>query len=189
MIDVALKFLRDAFNSHLGRRIGAGFGELEIGPVTDDKGSWVITKNSLCLTVFQIEEERSTRAQLPQRVMVDGRDVSLPPPLGINLVVLVSAHFEQYTEGLRLLALVLSYFQAHPLFTPAEHPAMPSGIERLALELVNYGPEQTNQMWACLGAKHLPSVVYRLRLLFLQDVEPLASGAPITDIHIRAGGR
>ena len=94
--------------------IGAGFGELEIGPVTDDKGSWVITKNSLCLTVFQIEEERSTRAQLPQRVMVDGRDVSLPPPLGINLVVLVSAHFEQYTEGLRLLAELRAVGDAPP---------------------------------------------------------------------------
>ena len=28
-----------------------------------------------------------------------------------------------------------------------------------------------NQMWACLGAKHLPSVVYRLRMVVLQDQE------------------
>ena len=188
MIDVSLKFLKDAFNNYLHRRIGAGFGEIDIGPVVDDKGNWAAPKNSLCLTVFQIEEERITRAQMPDRIMLEGRDISLPPPLAINLVVLISARFDVYTEGLRLLAYVLAYFQAHPLFTPAEQPAMPAGLDRLSLELVNYGPEQTNQMWACLGAKHLPSVVYRLRMLLIQDVEPLATGTPIADIHIRARG-
>ncbi len=188
MIDVSLKFLKDAFNNYLHRRIGAGFGEIDIGPVVDDKGNWAAPKNSLCLTVFQIEEERATRAQMPDRVMLEGRDISLPPPLAINLVILVSARFDVYTEGLRLLAYVLAYFQAHPLFTPAEQPAMPAGLDRLSLELVNYGPEQTNQMWACLGAKHLPSVVYRLRMLLIQDLEPLATGAPVSHIDIRARG-
>lgn len=66
---------------------------------------------------------------------------------------------------------------------------MPAGVDRLALELVNYGPEQANQMWACLGAKHLPSVVYRVRMLFLQDQEPSGTGAPIRAIQTTAGQR
>jgi hypothetical protein len=44
-------------------------------------------------------------------------------------------------------------------------------------------------MWACLGAKHLPSVVYRLRMVVLQDVEPLATGAPITVIDTQLVGK
>jgi hypothetical protein len=44
-------------------------------------------------------------------------------------------------------------------------------------------------MWACIGAKHLPSVVYRLRLVMLQDTEPSATGAPITTIATRLHGR
>lgn len=189
MIDAALQFIADEVNSHLRRRVGSDFGALALGPIVDDKGSWVAAKNSLCLTVFQIEEERSTPAQVPGRVLVKGQEIVLPPPLSVNLIVLISARFDVYGEGLRLLGLVLAFFQAHPRFTPADSPAMPAGIDRLAFELVNYGPEQANQLWASLGAKHLPSVVYRIRMLVLQDVEPLGSGAPIADIGIRAHGR
>jgi hypothetical protein len=44
-------------------------------------------------------------------------------------------------------------------------------------------------MWACLGAKHLPSVVYRLRMVVLQDVEPAGTGMPITTIATTLQGR
>lgn len=188
MIDVSLKFLADEANAYLQRRLDSDFGKIELGPLVDDKGSWVATQNTLRLTLFQIEEERHARTQIPQQVLVNGHNVALPPPLAINLVILFSASFTTYTEGLRLLSLLLTFFQSHPLFTPAEHPGMPAGVDRLALELINYGPEQANQMWACLGAKHLPSVVYRLRMLLIQDVEPLATGTPVSHIDIRARG-
>ena len=189
MIDVSLKFLADEANVYLQRRLDSDFGKIELGPLVDDKGSWVATQNTLRLTLFQIEEERHARTQIPQQVLVNGHNVALPPPLAINLVVLFSASFTTYSEGLRLLSLLLTFFQSHPLFTPAEHPGMPAGVDRLALELINYGPEQANQMWACLGAKHLPSVVYRVRMLFLQDQEPSGTGAPVREIHTRTGQR
>ena len=57
------------------------------------------------------------------------------------------------------------------------------------MDLLSYGPEQMNQMWACLGAKHLPSVVYRLRMVVLQDLEPSGTGAPITVIETTLAGK
>ena len=78
---------------------------------------------------------------------------------------------------------------SHPLFTPATHPGLPAGLDRLTAELVSWGPEQLNQMWSCMGAKHLPSVIYRLRMLWLRDSEPLGSGAPVTTIDTRLHGR
>jgi len=189
MIDVSLKFLVDEVNGYLYRRVNSNFGNVVLGPLVDDKGNWVATKDTMLLTLFQIEEERHARIQVPQQVMVDGRNVTLPPPLTLNLVLLFSAYFGTYSEGLRMLSLLLTFFQSHPLFSPAEHPALPAGVDRLALELVNYGPEQANQMWACLGAKHLPSVVYRVRMLFLQDQEPSGTGAPIRAIQTTAGQR
>lgn len=187
MIDVSLKFLVDEANAYLQRRLNSDFGKVELGALVDDKGNWVVTKDTVRLTLFQIEEERHARAQMPQQVIVDGRSVTLPPPLAVNLVVLFAASFATYSEGLRQLSLLLTFFQAHPLFTPADYPALPPGVDRLAIELVNYGPEQANQMWTCLGAKHLPSVVYRIRMLVLQDQEPGATGTPILDIHTHAG--
>ena len=189
MIDVSLKFLADEANAYMQRRLDADFGNIELGPLVDDKGSWVATQNTLRMTLFQIEEERHARTQIPQQVLVNNHNVALPPPLAINLAILFSASFTTYTEGLRLLSLLLTFFQSHPLFTPAEHPGMPAGVDRLALELINYGPEQANQMWACLGAKHLPSGGYRVRMLFLQDQEPSGTGAPVREIHTRTGQR
>ena len=70
-----------------------------------------------------------------------------------------------------------------PVFTAAESPALPAGLERLALDLISHGPEQLNQIWACVGARHMPHLVYRARAVLLQDTEPMGSGAPITEIH------
>jgi hypothetical protein len=51
------------------------------------------------------------------------------------------------------------------------------------VELLNYGPDQLNQLWTCIGAKHMPAMVYRVRLLWLQDVEPQGTGQPVTGIQ------
>lgn len=189
VIDVSLKFLIDELNGYLQRRLDSSFGQAALGALVDDKGTWTISEDSLRMCLFQIEEERITRAPVPQQTLVDGRHVTLRPPLTINLVVLIAARFSQYHEGLRMLALVLTHFQAHSLFTPATHPGLPAGVDRLSVELVNYGPEQANQMWACLGARHLPSVVYRVRMLILQDSEPDQVAMPVTHISTRTGPR
>lgn len=189
VIDDALNFLAAQVNAHLLKRTGAELGAVSVGPVVDDRGLWTVPLDTTRLLLFQIDEERTVREQLPERTLVGGREVLLPPPLKLNLVLLFAGRFQQYDQALRTLSHVLAFFQARPVFTPADSPALPPGIERLALDLLSYGPEQLNQMWACLGAKHLPSVVYRLRMVVLQDVEPSGSGAPITTIETTLQGR
>ena len=189
MIDAALSFVASEVNAHLRKRTGAELGAVAIGPVVDDRGSWTVPQDSMRLTLFQIDEERTVREPLPERTLVGGREVLLPPPLKLNLVVLFAGRFQQYDQALRTLSHILAFFQARPVFTPSDSPALPIGIERLAMDLVSYGPEQLNQMWACLGAKHLPSVVYRLRMVVLQDVEPVGSGLPILSIETSLQGR
>jgi hypothetical protein len=189
VIDATLKFLTDQVNAQLLRRTGASLGEAEAGPLVDDKGAWVQPLNSLRLTLFQIDEERSLREQMPSRMIVGGREVVMPPPLKLNLVVVLAARFQQYDQALRTLSLVLAFFQSHPLFTPADNPDLPAGVDRLAIELQSYGPEQLNQMWTCFGAKHLPAIVYRLRMVVLQDDEPTGTGLPITTIDTVLHGR
>jgi hypothetical protein len=189
VIDAALSFIADQVNAHLLKRTGTELGAVSVGPLVDDRGNWVVTVDTTRLTLFQIDEERMLREQLPERTIVGGREVVLPPPLKLNLVLLFAGRFQQYDQALRTLSHILAFFQARPVFTPSDSPGTPAGIERLALDLLSYGPEQLNQMWACLGAKHLPSVVYRLRMVVLQDVEPIGSGLPITTIATALHGR
>lgn len=189
MIDSALTFLAAEANAHLLKRSGSSLGAVSVGPIADDRGLWTVPQDSVRMVLFQIDEERSTREQLPERTLIGGREVALPPALKLNLVLLLAGRFQQYDQALRSLSLLLAFFHARPLFTPANSPAMPAGFERMAMDLLSYGPEQMNQVWACLGAKHLPSVVYRLRMVVLQDVEPLGTGAPITEIETTLLGR
>ena len=189
MLDLALRFLVSQANTHLQKSTGAEVEAVNMGALVDDKGNWVQPGDTLRLALFQIEEERTLREPLPERVLVGGRELSLPPPLKLNVIVVAAARFQQYDQGLKHLSLLLTFLQAHPLFTPATHPGLPAGLDRLTAELVSWGPEQLNQMWSCMGAKHLPSVIYRLRMLWLRDSEPLGSGAPVTTIDTRLHGR
>lgn len=189
VIDAALSFVADEVNAHLRKRTGTELGAVSAGPVADERGNWVVPLDTTRLTLFQIDEERALREQVPERTIVGGREVRLPPPLRLNLVVLFAGRFQQYDQALRTLSHILAFFQAHPLFTPADSPSLPTGTERLAMDLISYGPEQLNQMWACLGAKHLPCAVYRMRVVSLQDQEPAGTGLPITTIDTVLTGR
>lgn len=189
VIDTTLSFLADEVNSYLLKRTGTTLGAVDVGPLCDDRGLWTQAVDSTRLTLFQIDEERTLREQLPERTLIGGREVSLPPPLKLNLVLLFAGRFQHYEQALRTLSLILAFFQARPLFTPTSSPALPEGVERVAMDLLSYGPEQLNQMWACFGAKHLPSVIYRLRMVVLQDLEPATTGKPITVIETHLAGK
>lgn len=189
MVDDALKFIAEEVNAYLQRRTGSTLGLVELGPLVDDKGSWLVAQDSLRLSLFLIEEERTLRERTPERMNAGMRELVLPPPLRLNLTVVFAGRFQQYAQALRHLSHVLTCLHARPIFTPADFPGMPVGLDRLTTELVSYTPEQLNQMWACIGAKQLPSAVYRLRMVVLQDTEPLGSRVPITTIQADLRGR
>ncbi|MDO9092399.1 MAG: Pvc16 family protein [Rubrivivax sp.] len=183
MIDAALRFLAEETNAFLLRRTGSDLGAVVVGPIVNAAGALQHASNEMRLTLFAADEERTTREQLPQRSIVAGREVLLPPPLKLNLTLLFTASFQQYDQGLRHLSQVLKFMAARPVFTAADSPGLPDGLERLAVDLIAHGPEQLNQIWACIGARHMPHLIYRARAVLLQDTEPVGSGAPIIEIH------
>ena len=56
-------------------------------------------------------------------------------------------------------------------------------IERLTVELQSLGYEQINQIWAFIGGKHLPSAIYKVRMVALQDTAPSGVEQPLTEIR------
>lgn len=182
MLDAVLAFLANEVNRDLSRRMPVFDGGcMQPGPVVDDRGHWALPDNSLGLTLFQVDEERTLRSQPPERVVLAGREISLPPELKLNATLLVSARYTRYAAALAQLSQVLNFFHAKPLFTPSDSSGLPEGVDRLAMDLLSYGPEQTHQLWTCLGARHLPSLVYRMRLVVLPE-QPTINGlrAPVT---------
>lgn len=186
MIDVALRFLVQGLNAYLASRVGPGFGEVVLSPIAGEKGAWSLGENQVGASLISFEEERVHCSQLPETRSVEGRDILHAPPLKLNLHVLFAARFAVYEQGLRHLSLLLTYFQAHSTFTPETNPGLDPRIEHLGVELQSLSFEQLNQIWAFVGSRLLPSAVYRVRLISLQDEEPLAVAVPIQRVAIEA---
>lgn len=188
MIDVALNFVVSELNTYLLARTGLNFGAAQLVPPVNDTGRWAIPDDAVGVALINVDEERTLKVQLPEVTYVNGRQVLLEPRLQINLDVLFAAQFKQYPQALKFLSRVLTFFQAHPKFTSSDWPAL-DPIETLVPELRSLGFEQLNQLWAFIGGKYLPSVVYRIRLVTLQDAEPRSIGRPITTIQATLAGR
>jgi hypothetical protein len=186
MLDVALDFLVRNVNAWLALRTGEDFGKLEASRIVDDGGKWTITTNCIGVALINIEEERILRSQLPETTLVNGRHVILQPELKLNLHLLFAANFTKYDEALKYIALVLTYFQSHVSFTQAVYPGLDPRIERLNVELQSLTYDQLNQVWAFVGSKQLPSMIYKVRMVALQDREPSAVAAPVMNIDMDA---
>ena len=188
MLDVALNFLTAELNSYLvtrgARKASDEVGKVEVGRLVDDAGKWAIKDDHVGASLIHIEEERVMRSQLPETVVSAGKHLVLEPRLKLNLHVLFAAKFQKYDEGLRSLSLVLTYFQSHPTFTQETYPGLDSRLERLTVELQSLSYEQLNQLWAALGAKHLPSAIYKVRMVALQDSAPVAVQQPLSEAGI-----
>ncbi|HEX9107109.1 MAG TPA: DUF4255 domain-containing protein [Longimicrobiales bacterium] len=182
MLDVVLGFLRDEINAFLAARTGSEAIQVTLSRVVSDQGKYAIPDDSIGLTLINLEEERVVRAQLPTQTLVNGQRVLQEPELKLNLHVLFAPNFKVYEEGLKALSNILLYFQSHPTFTATTYPALDARVERLNAELLSLTYEQLNQLWAFVGARQLPSAVYRLRLVVLQDLEFATAGPPITSV-------
>ena len=185
MLDVAVTFLADEFNAYLLRRTGSvALGQVVPGSILDDKGGLAITSGTVVLSLVNIEEERIMREHVPARISSNGRELVLQPELKLNLTLLFAAKMVDYPATLRALSNVLTFFQSHPVFSAEDYPALDARIGKIVMELYSVTPETLNQIWASIGAKYQPSVLYRARLVTIQDQEPFTLGEPITDIGL-----
>ena len=188
MLDVALKFLVDELNTYLLTRTDSDFGQAELCKLVDDSGKWAVTEDHVGASIISIEEERTFRSQLPERTYVDGKHVVLEPELKLNLHIMFAANFKNYDQGLKYISHVLTFFQAHANFTHAQYPNLDSDIQKLTAELQSLSYEQLNQVWAFIGGKQLPSVLYKVRMVVLQDIEQRSVEPPLTEIKTTIHG-
>lgn len=185
MLDITLKFLTDELNTYLFSRTGSGPADVvKMSRVVDEAGKYAFDKETIGATIINIEEERTFKSQLPDYTYINGQHVVLEPELKLNLHVLFAANFRLYDVALKYISYVLMYFQSHPSFTPVEYPALDTRIGKLSIELQSLSYEQLNQVWAFIGAKQLSSVIYKVRMVALQDEARAAVQPPLTIINI-----
>jgi hypothetical protein len=124
-------------------------------------------KNKIVMFLANIKHE--TVISTHQRTMpVKGnRYAIVAPPLYIDLFVLFFANFSDsnYAEGLGVISQTIAFFQRSPWFTQDSLPGLDPDIEKLTFEMVNLEMADLNYLMGMIGAKYLPSVLYKVRVL------------------------
>ena len=185
MLDIALKFLTSELNTYLSTQMTSTSEEVvRMSKLVDDAGKYAF-ENSIAASIINIEEDRVFKSQTPDRIYTNGQHILLEPELKLNLHVIFAANFDvkNYDQALKYISYVLTFFQSHSAFTSVEYPALDPSIEKLTIELQSLSYEQLNQVWAFIGAKQLPSVIYKVRMVSLQSVAPTLIQHPIVEIN------
>lgn len=197
MIHTSLAFLTNELNEHLKLRTGTpGVDRIFLTSVATESSGVVIPDKSLGVSLINIEEERVYKDQNTSFINKEGNVEYINPEIKLNLYVLISANFQDkvvndssddYIEGLKQLSFVISFFQARNVFSPDSSPALAEyapTIQRLVVELYSYSFEQLYNFWSVVGTKYLPSVLYKVKVLTVQEKEFFHSAIPIEKIRM-----
>ena len=170
MIDTTLKFLAEELNGFLGARFPSKEEHAVVASLSSSDGTGAARIESrLVISLVNIEREIAAAA-IGITPRGDGSYARYQPPLHLNLYVLVSASFNSnYEQALQFLGTALGFFQARSHFDARSGPGFPPDLERLSLELVSLSIQELNNLWAILGTKYLPSALYKVRMLTLQE--------------------
>ena len=171
MIDKALSFLSDEINAYLEFNVGNEYNDtVKLSAIVGQDGSSVKdTDNSLILSLVNIEEDRILKSQLPTVEKINGQVAKINPEVKLNLYLLFTANFNNYKESLKFLSHIVSFFQINNVFAPGSHPTLDPGVKKLIVDMHTISFEQQNNLWGSIGAKYMPSVMYKLRLIVIKE--------------------
>ncbi|PSR52321.1 DUF4255 domain-containing protein [Adhaeribacter arboris] len=199
MIDNALKVTANEVNRYLVRKLDpdrdpsttkrVATGNVAKAQDADASGSRADSISSPgILTLVNLEEERNVRNP-NNYVKLNDKIEYRNPKLFINLYCLFSVNHSSYDTALQYLSLILQFFQYKNVITPKNTPAdnglaLDPKIEKLIFEMVSMNAEQVNHLWATLGGKYLPSVLYKVRLITIEEDIAEMQAEPVSGIYI-----
>lgn len=126
-------------------------------------GSVAVTaENRMVCSLLSVEQER-ININAPR---INNKTLT-NPPFNLNLYVLFSAFWAAplYVEALKALSYTIGFFQGKQVFTPANTPGLDPTIEKITIEIVNIDLKDMSNFWTALGAKHLPCMLFRIRMV------------------------
>lgn len=169
MIYEALSCLTDDMNEYFRNKLKINEDKVVLsGLVSQDGSSAIQGENKIVVTLINIERE--TAHQVIGKTLASSTGNS-SPSLFINMYVLFSSYFSSnnYPEALRFLSFTIGYFQHKSVFTISNTPGLDPQIDKLTFEITDLNPDKMSNIWATLGAKYMPSVLYKVRMLNVNE--------------------
>ncbi len=201
MLRTALEFVQDEINAFVKIKDPVNFGNKEIAIISrivDQEGKFDFQttgndNHKIIISLANLEECRAAECQNFIHKAADGTIQKVNPAVNLVFFILFTAYSDDYKSSLRNLTYVVSYFQNNLVFTEKSHPHLNAAadenkpwqkVKRLTFSHYNMTFEQQNNMWAAVGAKYLPSVMYKMRILRFQELETQEDTPPIIEANL-----
>lgn len=189
MINESLSFLCDELNKYLRQKLGLGPADIavvmfNISHLADgnNNGGNAPAANAY-LSLVNVEEDRISKQQENYVRGTDGIRYQ-SPKLFLNLYVLFSVNEKTYDESLIKLSFITQFFQYNNVFDPLTTPGLDERIEKLIVDMCSLSFEQLNHLWGTQGGKYLPSVLYKIRQVTINENATTSEAGFIKEIHL-----
>jgi hypothetical protein len=170
MIYEALLCITEDVNEYFRNKLKINEDKLVLSGIVNQDGTVAAQgENKILLTLLNVEKETIGKGNVGKEAVRTVPNTS--PAVNINLYVLFSAYFgaANYGESLRFLSFIIGYLQNKSVFTRSNTPKMASNIGKLIFEIENLSIDKLNNVWATIGSKYMPSVMYKVRMLTFDD--------------------
>jgi hypothetical protein len=167
MIYEVLQTLTDNLNIYFRTKLKIQEDKAELSAVVNQDGTIALqSENKVLVTLLNIEREPFSASG-----QIIGRQ-----KLSLNILVIFSCHFSNsnYSEAIRFLDLIITYFEENYTL---EAQNIYDGNNKIKVEIETYNIDKVHNVWATIGAKYLPSVVYKLRMVVV-DSNSISSFTP-----------
>jgi len=168
MIHNVMTVIAQQLNEFMRNELNLSEDVVVVNSLVDLKGDPNMQiENRVCLFLQRIEEEKVAKSGGFQA------NPGMAPPVRVSLHIVFAANFPDpnYREALRFISLVLEFFQGRGTFDRSNAPGLPPGLDKLTFDLADLDYQEMNNLWSLIGAKYIPSLVYKVRMLtFSQDM-------------------
>lgn len=172
MIQQILPIIVEELNDYLKSKFNAIEDKAVLSNIIDQDGSLAVEgSNKIIATLVYIDRDNTLKSG-PSSQLSGNKYLEFAPPVQINLTIMFSALFNKnhYVEALKYISGVIYFFQNKPLFTAQNTPKLGKSVDKLYFDLISLTPNDLMNIYSMLGAKYMPSVVYKIKILtFSQD--------------------
>ena len=135
------------------------------------------------LSLVNIEEDRIVKQQ--ENFVRNENGVKYKSPkIYLNLYILFSVNDSTYNEALKKLSFIIQFFQFKNVFDPVNNPGLDERIEKLIVDMCSLSFEQLNHLWGTQGGKYMPSVLYKVRQVMINEDATISSAGYIKEIQL-----
>jgi hypothetical protein len=174
MIYEVLQTITDNLNVYFRTKLKIQEDKAELSAIINQDGTIALqSENKVLVTLLNIEREpfNASFGNI-------GRQ-----KLALNIFVIFSCHFSNsnYSEAIRFLDLIITYFEENYTL---EVQNIYDGNNKIKIEIETFNLEKVQNIWSTIGAKYLPSVIYKLRMIVVDSnnvssFTPAVQSAPV----------